>query len=82
MSNKNVILSFNEGQERTSGNMRSTGNRLYSYNLCIAKRKEDGTVRVFNYTRSGEYISQTTSTHVGMTIRLVDNASLVNPKAV
>jgi len=52
-----------EGVSHT-GNLRTDGNRLWSYNLLIGATV-GGEKVLANYTASGEYRSQTTSCHVG-----------------
>jgi hypothetical protein len=63
--NDEVIESWLAGRAASSGRMRTDGTRLYSYNLMIGERTDEGNV-VFDYTASGIYYSQTTSCHVGL----------------
>ena len=78
-----VILRWLNGG---SGTTASTGNgslstrdgKLYSYNLLIGDRS-DGKTKIWDYTASGVYYSQTTSCHVGLALRLASDYTLVDP---
>ena len=64
---------------RTSNGSLSTRNgRLYSYNLMIGDRMGHQ-IRIWDYTSSGIYYSQTTSRHVGLALRYADAPILMHP---
>jgi hypothetical protein len=67
MRNEQVIMAWIEGQVATNGrgSLTTDGNHLLSYDLVIGDRR---TERVFDYTASGEYYSQTTSCHVNLAL--------------
>ena len=77
MRNEKVVESWLAGRPASSGNMRTDGTRLYSYNLMIGERSDEGNI-VFDYTASGIYYSQTTSCHVGLA-RSYSGTRLVQP---
>ena len=80
MRNSEVIHCFVNGYsaQSSTGNLRCESGRLYSYDLKIAEFV-GGALTIFNYTASGEYVSQTTSCHVGMVIRGAKDFTLVPP---
>ena len=63
MRNEDVIKSFIHKVEAISynGNLRSTGDRLFSYNTCIAEHLDNGDTAI-NITK----YSNTTSRHQNM----------------
>lgn len=70
MRNEQVIRLWLNGAATAStsnGNLSIRDGRLYSYNLMIGDRK-GLQVRIYNYTSSGSYYSQTTSCHVGLAL--------------
>jgi hypothetical protein len=75
MTNRNVINSWIDGRGASScnGNMSTNGVDLYSYNLKIAS-SQDHQFRIWDYTASGHYYSQTTSCHVGLALRMLDGS--------
>lgn len=75
MTNEQVIDAWISGRGASSsnGNMSTNGVDLYSYNLKIASRK-DHQFRIWDYTASGSYYSQTTSCHVGLALRMLDGS--------
>ena len=82
MRNDQVIrLWLNGGMSTTgstsNGNLSTRDGRLYSYNLMIGDRM-DNQVRVWNYTSSGIYHSQTTSCHVGLALSCAGSSTLMN----
>ncbi len=81
MTNEQVIYAWlnYRGASSSNGNLSTNGTDLYSYNLKIASHR-DGQNRVWDYTSSGDYHSQTTSCHVGLAIRLAPNYFLMSPK--
>jgi len=79
--NDQVIRAWNNGQQAKSGSMKTDGNRLYSYRLCIGKTDCEGNKVLFDWTATGgEYVSQTTSVHVNKTKQLSD-AAIMRPDA-
>ena len=68
MKNKQVAQSFIDGNSGQAGRLWTDGNDLFSYGLKIGETRGAQKV-VFNYTASGEYRSQTTSTHVRLAER-------------
>ena len=80
-NNSDVINSFLYGRSAAAGRLHTTGNVLYSYNLKIAEWTTEGVI-VYDFTSGGgEYISQTTSTHVGMIKRQVQSSRIMLPEA-
>ena len=75
-TNAEVIKAFIDGRDASSLSLTSTHypqmgtlaprGFLRSYNQLIARYDEGHGFLVFDFTASGEYISQTTSQHVGM----------------
>ena len=83
MRNDQVVrLWLNGGISTTAstpnGNLSTRNGRLYSYNLMIGDRMGNQ-VRVWDYTSSGIYHSQTTSCHVGLALRVAGSPTLMNP---
>ena len=76
--NEEVVNAWLWGNRASSGNMSTDGVKLYSYNLMIGDRS-DCQVRIWDYTASGEYHSQTTSCHVGLALRCAGAPILMNP---
>ena len=68
MKNKEAIQAFIRGHQGQAGRLWTDGNDLFSYGLKIGETRGAQKV-VFNYTRSGHFKSQTTSTHVRLTER-------------
>ncbi len=69
MLNEKVVMAWVNGQSANNGrgSLSTDGERLLSYDLVIGSRS--GRV-VFDYTKSGEYYSQTTSKHVGLALHV------------
>jgi hypothetical protein len=69
MTNEQVVRAWAAGGRASNGrgSLTTDGTRLLSYDLVIGDSRLG---QVFNYTKSGEYYSQTTSTHVGLALRL------------
>jgi hypothetical protein len=69
MRNEQVIMAWVSGKVASNGrgSLTTDGSRLLSYDLVIGDSNSE---RVFDYTASGEYYSQTTSKHVGLALRL------------
>ena len=69
MKNAQVTEAWIKGQPAKSGNLRTDGQSLYSYELRIG-HTEGGRKVATDYTRTGgDFRSQTTSTHVGLAKR-------------
>ena len=68
MKNDSVVSLWAKGLSGRSLNLHSLNGDLYSYNLKIGYTK-GGQVFVYNYRSGGKFISQTTSTHVGLALR-------------
>lgn len=66
MKKEQVVERWIEGRiGRSDRNAFSTdGKSLFSYNLEIGITQVDGMKTVFDYTKTGRFISQTTSKHV------------------
>mgnify|MGYP001486452322 CR=1 FL=1 len=79
-TNSDVIRYWQRGSRASSqnGNLSTDGMNLYSYNLKIGT-KVGGRCKVFNYTASGRYYSQTTSQHVGLALRN-SNSDLIDAR--
>ena len=78
MKNRDVVMSWLNGNQAQTGNLRSDGTHLWSYDQKIAER-DSYSIRVYDYTASGSFISVTTSKHVGLALRLAGTAQLVTP---
>ena len=70
MRNEQVIMAWISGRPAGNGrgSLTTDGTNLLSYDLVIGQSL-NGQNRVFDYTASGEYYSQTTSKHVGLALR-------------
>ncbi len=89
VSNAQVIKAFLDGREAHSLSLTSTfypqmgtlapRGFLRSYNQLIARYDEGCGFLVFDFTSSGEYISQTTSKHVGMVKRQLPAKCVMHP---
>jgi len=77
-TNEQVVKAWLTGQVAASGHMQTDGENLFSYQLLIGDRYR-GVPRIWNYTASGVYRSQTTSCHVGLARDLSQIAILTNP---
>ena len=64
-----VYTAWLNGRAARSGNVSTDGSRLWSYSLLIGVVSQGGGAAVGNYTRSGEFVSMTTSKHVGAAAR-------------
>ncbi len=78
MSNLSVARSWMRGESAKTRHLSTDGRSLWSYNLLIAKRDAYG-IQVYDYTASGQFVSMTTSKHVGIALRTAGNASLITP---
>ena len=74
MNNERVVSAWIAGEAGSNPrkSLRTDGVRLWSYSLLIGE-VVDGVYEVKNYTASGEWISQTTSHHVGLANRALAN---------
>ena len=80
MRNEQVVLAWLWGNSAKTKTLRTDGVKLFSYNLMIGDRS-DCQNRIFDYTASGEFVSKTTSCHVGLAIRKADGTFfLMQPK--
>ena len=81
MTNREVVQQWARGIPCRAGSLSTDGCRLYSYALEIGFTGEDQQLYVRNYTAhadndwkgcpvSGQFISQTTSHHVGLARRV------------
>ena len=67
MCNHEVVNNWAQGNEGFTRALRTDGNNLYSYNLRIGITGPDSEKIVFDFTSGGgKFMSQTTSTHVGL----------------
>jgi len=68
---KDVVEHWIHGEKAISYSrtLWTDGRNLYSYRLRIGKTTINGKKIVYNYTRAGEFVSQTTSRHVGLAKR-------------
>lgn len=71
MRNEQVVFAWLCGDTANTKNLRTDGAKLFSYSLLIGDRSDCQT-RIFDYTASGQYVSQTTSCHVGLAMREAD----------
>mgnify|MGYP003335366265 CR=1 FL=1 len=78
MNNLSVARAWVCGQPARTKHLRTDGEYLWSYNLCIAKRDPYGML-VYDYTASGQFVSMTTSKHVGIALRTAGKANLIQP---
>ena len=80
MKNTQVINAWNNNKPAHASNgrgaLKTDGNRLWSYGLCIGRSDEEGNKIIFDFTAGcGAFASQTTSTHVNLTKRLSPKGS-------
>ena len=78
MRNEQVVDAWLSGDSAHTNNLSTDGVRLWSYNLMIGDRS-DNQNRIWDYTASGAYYSQTTSCHVGLALRSTGNFLLLDP---
>ena len=71
MKNELVVRNWRDGVPASAKNLTTNGQYLYSYDLLIGMTLKGEKV-VYDYTASGEYVSQTTSCHVGIARRYAD----------
>lgn len=65
MTNKNVAIGWINNKPTAAKNYMTDGQNLYSYGLLIGVTEGSQKV-VYNYTNTGNFISSTTSRHVGL----------------
>jgi hypothetical protein len=83
MKNIQVINAWNRNQSAHANNgrgaLRTDGQRLWSYGLCIGRSDEEGNKIIFDFTaKGGRSVSNTTSQHVGLAKRNSD-AEVMRP---
>lgn len=78
MNNLSVAKAWVRGSNAKTKNLSTDGESLWSYNLLIAKRTPYG-MNVYDYTSSGQFVSMTTSKHVGIALRTAGKANLLPP---
>ena len=78
MKNINVIEKFIVEKEANTKSLSSNGMTLWSYNKIIGFHL-NGQVYAIDYTRTGRYLSQTTSTHVNM-LKRQSGVKVVSPQ--
>ena len=88
-TNKQVVKAFLDGRNAQAGSLSSVHylllqgtprGYLRSYNQVIARYEEGAGFIVFDFTSAGEYISQTTSSHVGLIKRELPNKCVMHPQ--
>ena len=80
--NDGVIDAFLNCKSANAGRLKTDGQSLYSYDLRIAEHIPDeyggATTIVYDYTsKGGNYVSQTTSSHVGLIKRRVPRRNVM-----
>lgn len=78
MRNSEVISCWVNCREGKSKNLSTDGKFLYSYKLLIGFRSKDG-LKLLNY-RNSNFISHTTSCHVGFASSIATSAELLDPE--
>ena len=74
MCNHEVVNNWAQGYEGFTRSLRTDGRNLFSYNLRIGMTGPEGEKIVFDFTSGGgRFMSQTTSTHVGLARQHADN---------
>lgn len=72
-SYEKIVEAWKHGNSAREKTMHTDGLNLYSYDLLIGITERTGTKVVFDYTRDGgKFVSQTTSTQVGMAKKYAD----------
>ena len=89
-TNKQVVKAFLDGRNAQAGSLSSVHlpataqepprGYLRSYNQVIARYEEGAGFIVFDFTSAGEYISQTTSSHVGLIKRELPSKCVMHPQ--
>ena len=77
MKNEQVVRQWVNNNKAKGGRIRTDGSSIYSYNQLIGVTADDGSKIVLDYTsQAGHFISQTTSTHVGVCKRYADQVMI------
>ena len=81
--NNGVVDAFMNQNTANAGRLKTDGQSLFSYDLRIAEHipQDDGTAitLIYDYTaKGGNYVSQTTSGHVGLIKRRVPRRNVVS----
>lgn len=71
MRNIEVVRAWSRGHAAKAAHLRTDGRILYSYNLSIGYRDNQGQTVVILW-RGDHRVSQTTSRHVGLALRYAD----------
>lgn len=85
MKNEKVVTEWINGRSAENRTLKSNGVQLFSYALKIAEHVPfTNESFLWDYTTHGEFVSQTTSKHVGLVRGILARAAmdfvLVNPK--
>ena len=73
MCNAEVVNNWMRTRDGFTRSLRTDGSNLYSYNLRIGITGPDGEKILFSFDKGGgKFVSQTTSTHVGLAARHAD----------
>ena len=80
--NDGVVEAFLNQKTANAGRLKTDGQSLYSYDLRIAEHIPDNVggaaTIVYDYTsKGGNYVSQTTSSHVGLVKRRVPRRNVM-----
>ncbi len=80
--NDGVIDAFLNCKSANAGRLKTDGQSLFSYDLRIAEHIPDdygsATTLIYDYTsKGGNYVSQTTSSHVGLIKRRVPRRNVM-----
>lgn len=82
MRNAQVVENWINGKKARSGNgrLRTDGDKLFSFSLCIGEHREDKCV-IYNF-RGDRSVSLTTKRHVGIAVKHAgEDVSLIEPPA-
>jgi hypothetical protein len=82
MKNEDLVKAWAAGKNagKKGKGLSCEGGSLYSYSLKIGHRAPNGSTIVADFTSSsGNYVSQTTSCHVGLAARIADD--VMHPEA-
>tara|TARA_R110000823_G_scaffold203953_1_gene334965 strand:+ start:295 stop:618 length:324 start_codon:yes stop_codon:yes gene_type:complete len=85
MKNEKVVTEWINGRSAENRTLKSNGVQLFSYALKIAEHVPfTDSPTIWDYTAHGDFVSATTSKHVGLVRGVLARASmdsvLVNPK--
>ena len=72
MKNKDVAKSWSQGIPAGSDNFHTNGNELFSYRLKIGYTNDSGEKIAILYCAPKNFVSQTTSKHVGLACQFAD----------